>query len=116
MCAVETVGVGQSEYLVSNMVDMFCLLLSPGGGDELQVQTNHPELASKYYFSTDIYLSTHSTDPCCESDSLGIQRTCNCKVVEIVISDPGSYLYCPCICFRVWKSHHQTLSLGLLTT
>ena len=27
---------GQSEYLVSNMVDMLCLLLPPAGGDELQ--------------------------------------------------------------------------------
>ena len=34
---VETVGVGQSEYLVRDMVDMFCLLLPPAGGDELQV-------------------------------------------------------------------------------
>lgn len=33
---VETVGVGQSEYLVADMVDMFCLLLPPAGGDELQ--------------------------------------------------------------------------------
>jgi len=33
---VETVGVGQSEYLVSNMVDMLCLLLPPASGDELQ--------------------------------------------------------------------------------
>lgn len=33
---VETVGVGQSEVAVANMVDMFLLLLSPGGGDELQ--------------------------------------------------------------------------------
>ena len=33
---VETVGVGQSEYLVRDMVDMFCLLLPPAGGDELQ--------------------------------------------------------------------------------
>lgn len=33
---VETVGVGQSEYAVADMVDMFVLLLSPGGGDELQ--------------------------------------------------------------------------------
>ena len=33
---VETVGVGQSEYLVSDMVDSFCLILSPAGGDELQ--------------------------------------------------------------------------------
>lgn len=33
---VETVGVGQSEVAVADMVDMFLLLLSPGGGDELQ--------------------------------------------------------------------------------
>lgn len=33
---IETVGVGQSETSVSDMVDMFLLLLSPGGGDELQ--------------------------------------------------------------------------------
>lgn len=33
---VETVGVGQSETAVSDMVDFFCLLLAPGGGDELQ--------------------------------------------------------------------------------
>jgi LAO/AO transport system kinase len=34
--AVETVGVGQSEVAVAGMVDVFCLLLAPGGGDELQ--------------------------------------------------------------------------------
>ncbi|XP_074651368.1 methylmalonic aciduria type A homolog, mitochondrial-like isoform X2 [Tubulanus polymorphus] len=33
---VETVGVGQSEYAVADMVDMFCLLIPPAGGDELQ--------------------------------------------------------------------------------
>ena len=33
---VETVGVGQSKYEVREMVDMFCLLLPPAGGDELQ--------------------------------------------------------------------------------
>jgi len=33
---VETVGVGQSEFKVKEMVDCFFLLLSPGGGDELQ--------------------------------------------------------------------------------
>jgi LAO/AO transport system kinase len=33
---VETVGVGQSEIAVADMVDMFVLLLAPGGGDELQ--------------------------------------------------------------------------------
>ncbi|KAK8767774.1 methylmalonic aciduria type A protein, mitochondrial-like [Amblyomma americanum] len=33
---VETVGVGQSEYMVADMVDLFLLLIPPGGGDELQ--------------------------------------------------------------------------------
>ncbi|XP_074848007.1 methylmalonic aciduria type A protein, mitochondrial isoform X1 [Carettochelys insculpta] len=33
---VETVGVGQSEFAVADMVDMFVLLLPPAGGDELQ--------------------------------------------------------------------------------
>ncbi len=33
---VETVGVGQSETMVAAMTDVFVLLLSPGGGDELQ--------------------------------------------------------------------------------
>ena len=33
---VETVGVGQSETAVADMVDLLVLLLPPGGGDELQ--------------------------------------------------------------------------------
>jgi LAO/AO transport system kinase len=33
---VETVGVGQSETAVSDMVDMFLVLLLPAGGDDLQ--------------------------------------------------------------------------------
>jgi len=33
---VETVGVGQSETAVADMVDQFVLLVSPGGGDDLQ--------------------------------------------------------------------------------
>ncbi|MBQ1542257.1 MAG: methylmalonyl Co-A mutase-associated GTPase MeaB [Caulobacteraceae bacterium] len=33
---VETVGVGQSETVVADMVDFFLALLIPGGGDELQ--------------------------------------------------------------------------------
>ncbi|XP_059144028.1 methylmalonic aciduria type A protein, mitochondrial-like [Physella acuta] len=33
---VETVGVGQSEFAVADMVDLFCLLIPPAGGDELQ--------------------------------------------------------------------------------
>jgi LAO/AO transport system kinase len=33
---IETVGVGQSETAVADMVDCFALLLAPGGGDDLQ--------------------------------------------------------------------------------
>ncbi|MCB0973232.1 MAG: methylmalonyl Co-A mutase-associated GTPase MeaB [Actinobacteria bacterium] len=33
---IETVGVGQSEVAVEAMVDLFILLLAPGGGDDLQ--------------------------------------------------------------------------------
>ncbi|KAG9296073.1 hypothetical protein G9A89_011925 [Geosiphon pyriformis] len=33
---VETVGVGQSEIMVAEMVDMFVLMVPPAGGDELQ--------------------------------------------------------------------------------
>lgn len=36
MVIVETVGVGQSEVAVKNMVDFFLLLMLPGSGDELQ--------------------------------------------------------------------------------
>ena len=34
---VETVGVGQSETAVCDMVDMFVLVIPPAAGDELQV-------------------------------------------------------------------------------
>jgi LAO/AO transport system kinase len=33
---VETVGVGQSEVAVADIVDCFCLIVAPGAGDELQ--------------------------------------------------------------------------------
>lgn len=33
---VETVGVGQSETAAADLVDLFCVLLMPGSGDELQ--------------------------------------------------------------------------------
>ncbi|MEL6209714.1 MAG: methylmalonyl Co-A mutase-associated GTPase MeaB [Pseudomonadota bacterium] len=36
LVVVETVGVGQSETTVAEMCDIFCLLLAPAGGDELQ--------------------------------------------------------------------------------
>lgn len=33
---IETIGVGQAEFVVADMVDMFCLIIPPAGGDELQ--------------------------------------------------------------------------------
>ena len=48
MILVETVGVGQSEYQVSDMVDCFCLVLAPGAGDELQVSKKCLELITVY--------------------------------------------------------------------
>lgn len=36
MVIIETVGVGQSEYEVRDLVDLMILLQQPGGGDELQ--------------------------------------------------------------------------------
>ncbi len=36
LIVVETVGVGQSEITVANMVDFFMVLMLPGAGDELQ--------------------------------------------------------------------------------
>ncbi|CAG8478506.1 9172_t:CDS:10 [Paraglomus occultum] len=36
VCLVETVGVGQSETMVAEMVDMFVLMVPPAGGDEIQ--------------------------------------------------------------------------------
>ncbi len=35
---VETVGVGQSELALVDLVDIFVLLVAPGIGDELQVR------------------------------------------------------------------------------
>lgn len=39
-------GVGQSEFAVVDMVDMFCVLLPPGSGDELQGRTQNGHLQS----------------------------------------------------------------------
>lgn len=37
LCVCAPPGVGQSEFAVADMVDMFVLLIPPAGGDELQV-------------------------------------------------------------------------------
>lgn len=36
-------GVGQSEFAVADMVDMFVLLIPPAGGDELQVSAHEQQ-------------------------------------------------------------------------
>ena len=41
LCVVSS-GVGQSEFAVADMVDMFVLLIPPAGGDELQVRPPSP--------------------------------------------------------------------------
>ncbi len=46
---VETVGVGQSEVAVSDLVDMYILVVQPGSGDELQgIKRGIMELADLY--------------------------------------------------------------------
>ena len=46
---METVGVGQSETVVADMVDMFVLLVPPAAGDELQVERR------RYAFSLSLF-------------------------------------------------------------
>ncbi|MGB1003686.1 MAG: methylmalonyl Co-A mutase-associated GTPase MeaB [Salibacteraceae bacterium] len=47
---VETVGVGQSEYLVKEMVDFFLLLMLSGAGDEIQgIKRGIMEMADALY-------------------------------------------------------------------
>jgi len=44
-------GVGQSEFVVADMVDMFELLIPPAGGDELQGQSQLVEFYLVLCFS-----------------------------------------------------------------
>lgn len=59
---IETVGVGQSEYEVFDIVDFFLLLVPPGGGDELQgIKKGILELAHAVYINkSDGELSTQA--------------------------------------------------------
>ena len=41
ICIFFSTGVGQSEFVVADMVDMFVLLIPPAGGDELQGMLVH---------------------------------------------------------------------------
>ena len=58
------IGVGQSEFAVADMVDLFTLLIPPAGGDELQgryssrnmnVSTKYPLQRVTYYQEQTIY-------------------------------------------------------------
>ena len=49
-----TPGVGQSEFAVADMVDMFVLLIPPAGGDELQVTSGSTALGA---LSSNVFLS-----------------------------------------------------------
>jgi len=54
---VETVGVGQSEITVAEMVDMFIVLLQPGSGDELQgIKKGIIEIADLLIVTKEVYL------------------------------------------------------------
>ncbi len=48
-------GVGQSEYAVADMVDMFVVLIPPAGGDELQVKS--PFNLLFFHFMINLFLS-----------------------------------------------------------
>ena len=67
---VETVGVGQSETAVSEMTDMFLLLLPPAAGDELQVCVTVHVCANVWYVQIMI-LATFLTN----MESLGLTCT-----------------------------------------
>ena len=51
VCVVVWSGVGQSEFVVADMVDMFELLIPPAGGDELQGQSQLVEFYLVLCFS-----------------------------------------------------------------
>ena len=65
MILVETVGVGQSEYQVANMVDCFCLLLAPGAGDELQVIIKNLRMSCKIIELYKYMIATIALRNCC---------------------------------------------------
>jgi LAO/AO transport system kinase len=48
-------GVGQSEYAVADMVDMFVVLIPPAGGDELQVKP-HSIFFSFHLFDKSLFV------------------------------------------------------------
>ncbi len=64
---VETVGVGQADTAVADMVDIFLLLLAPGGGDQLQgLKRGIVEMAE--------LLVVNKADGALRDDALRVQR------------------------------------------
>lgn len=64
---VETVGVGQSETEVSQLVDFFLLMLLPGGGDELQgIKRGVMELANGIVVNKADILADEAKKTCAE--------------------------------------------------
>ena len=64
---VETVGVGQADTAVADMVDVFVLLLAPGGGDQLQgLKRGIVEMAD--------LLIVNKADGALRDDALRVQR------------------------------------------
>ncbi len=93
---VETVGVGQSETAVADMVDMFIVLVSPSGGDELQgIKRGIMELA-------DLVIVTKS-----DGDLMSAaRRTAADYAVALHLMKPKFENWAPCV--RLVSSTHGT--------
>ncbi|ETN85180.1 LAO/AO transport system ATPase [Necator americanus] len=108
---IETVGVGQSEVSVADMCDMFCLLLSPAHGDELQgVKRGIMELSDLLVITKDdgdLKAKARLT----QSEYISALRymrprinAWNPKVLRSSVMDPKSIkAVCDCM-FEYWKT------------
>ncbi|XP_070330901.1 methylmalonic aciduria type A protein, mitochondrial isoform X2 [Odocoileus virginianus] len=95
---VETVGVGQSEFAVADMVDMFILLLPPAGGDELQ--RNSGDGRSGGYHQIRRRLDRAS--------SKDTSRVCECAEITAQafrsMETKGNSYFCP-----KWRGYHRNV-------
>ncbi|XP_065760655.1 methylmalonic aciduria type A protein, mitochondrial isoform X3 [Muntiacus reevesi] len=95
---VETVGVGQSEFAVADMVDMFILLLPPAGGDELQ--RNSGDGRSGGYHQIRRRLDRAS--------SKDTSRVCECAEITAQafrsVETKGNSYFCP-----KWRGDHRNV-------
>ena len=77
---VETVGVGQSETAVSDMVDMFIVLLLPGGGDDLQgIKRGVIELAD--------LIVVNKADGDLKADGQALGRRLSARAAHVALAD-----------------------------